>query len=69
MKLIDEEQSYRADVLLIECECGTKIRHRADRWRVSCPCGKTEEVIKIRQQDISVEKGQGYDVEDGPPRK
>lgn len=40
--------------LLMECGCGHRWHHRADRWRISCPrCRKAENLGRVRERYVA----------------
>lgn len=50
MKIVGVRWTKIVNLLLIECSCGHKFEHRADRWNVECPeCHKNEHLAKLRE--------------------
>ena len=51
---MDTIWTFEVNVHIIQCECGNKIRHRADRWKVKCKkCKRTENLGVIRDRLVS----------------
>lgn len=51
MRITDAEWTRRVNLLHIECECGRKFAHPADRWTVKCPfCRKTAHLGRLRDE-------------------
>jgi len=51
---VDTIWTFEVNVHIIQCECGNKIRHRADRWKVKCKkCKRTENLGVIRDRLVS----------------
>ena len=51
MELIRAEWRVDVNKLLIDCDCGHRIRHRADRWGVKCKaCGNTANLADLREK-------------------
>ena len=48
MKIVDARWTPRVNMLVIVCDCGHEFEHRADRWRVRCPCGRQGHLAVLR---------------------
>lgn len=56
MKIIDVYWTKYRNRLIIECACGNKIDHPADKWKVHCNnCGYKENLGKIRESFLKTE--------------
>lgn len=56
MKLLDVEWKRDGNYLLVRCDCGRLIRHRANQWRIRCGCGTSVPVEVVRQQPLPEEE-------------
>ncbi len=53
MEILDAKWTPKINILLIRCECGNIISHRADRWQVYChKCQNKENLSLIRQKYV-----------------
>jgi len=50
LKIITARWTPQVNILLIQCECGRKFKHPANRKIVKCECGKIENLFDIRGQ-------------------
>lgn len=49
MKIRDCKWTPRVNILVIECDCGQRLGHRADSWWVVCPqCFRRENLQTLR---------------------
>lgn len=49
MKVIDSYWTPQYNIWVVLCDCGTKISHRLDRWKIRCPkCGRSEHKDSIK---------------------
>lgn len=49
MKIIDARWTPRVNMLMIECNCGNRFEHRADRWIVKCMnCMRQDHLQRMR---------------------
>ena len=51
LKIVDVKWTESVNILVIECECGTKILHPADRWIVRCKDCKAYANLKDLRDD------------------
>jgi predicted RNA-binding Zn-ribbon protein involved in translation (DUF1610 family) len=57
MRLRDAEWTPEINLLLIDCDCGQRIKHRADRWKVRCPaCGREDNLHRLREDYVRQRK-------------
>jgi hypothetical protein len=52
MVIINAVWTPKINLLLIGCQCGKLLWHRTDRWKVQCPCGRTENLGVIRDRYV-----------------
>ena len=53
MRIVDVRWTPVVNMYVVQCECGAKFEHRADRWRATCQkCGASVGVQELRDQDI-----------------
>ena len=50
MQIIGATWTPQVNILRIECECGARFDHRADRWQVCCPMGHTSNLVPLRER-------------------
>ena len=50
MRIVDARWTQAINMLVIACECGRRYEHRADRWVVRCPCGRTARIEQLRDR-------------------
>ena len=51
MRLLDAVWTPKVNMLLLLCDCGKHLYHRADRWQVVCPrCKAKAHIADIRRQ-------------------
>lgn len=50
MKIITAKWLATTNQLLIECKCGNRFYHNANRWSVECPkCHKEKNLKQLRE--------------------
>lgn len=50
MWIVDAVWTSKVNRLKIRCSCGKIIIHPANRWRVVCDCGRTDNLANIRER-------------------
>ena len=53
MRIIDAVWRSAINWLIIECRCGEKFEHRANKWLITCPrCGNKENLHSVRMKFV-----------------
>lgn len=60
MRIIDAKWTPHMNYLWVECQCGLRIVHRADRWQVRCPAGHRENLGVIRERYVAEQQEVEY---------
>lgn len=48
MKILDASWTPQINILTIQCDCGLRLAHRADRWKIQCDCGQVAYLDDLR---------------------
>jgi hypothetical protein len=52
MHIVGARWTPSINMMEVRCQCGITFDHRADRWTVRCPCGRTDHLQKLRDRYV-----------------